>query len=624
MLGYGFKPNSTLDTSNSFDYSTVQELNEIEKMPIPNGNSTNISENGVDISSDLADYSKASNNLEQLKVIRGLLNKLNDYNNQIQPVDINNPIVADLLEKVNNYNTNTDYLSARDYVKNSVVSKLNQIISSPTNQVMATTPVDEPVDEWKNAVKLNQESRGIVKNTLSAYSPLSFFKQQYDAAVGKDDVGISANGLKVLFAEMSYYNNYFRNSFDSKNLQFDNHTFRKSFTVDGISYSSGAISDVAISDSQKADLMNILQLDESAFRDSDAATYLSGFVSLATDNAKELLMAKVNASAELASMHIYLMILGLTPTNIVNIMTSPIVEEVVNNMKDDIFTSDSVKLVPTIISNLRKQYKGDAIMLENIKGFNSIYSGAQEIKQLAKLLGSNQKISANMQEINKFLTTFETIIFTRENNYFGSSLKSISDGVATKKGVDKKAKFFDKFNVTLDSMVKTIIDNSNKRFTENDASEIKKILDRVRNVEVEIIDNSGNKVKRTVSVLGGEFDFRYYIHPTNGTYRQATKDYYNLIKDTFNIFDIIDTVPHFKELIGGLVKSHQILSMSSFKYNSAFNLLKDSVREYGDNIANSANDSVKRIMGNNGLPVKIEDSNMLGASNYVDRLMIAK
>ena len=32
------------------------------------------------------------------------------------------------------------------------------------------------------------------------------FKQQYQAAVGKKDVGIGANGLKVFFALSNYYN----------------------------------------------------------------------------------------------------------------------------------------------------------------------------------------------------------------------------------------------------------------------------------------------------------------------------------------------------------------------------------------------------------------------------------
>jgi len=42
----------------------------------------------------------------------------------------------------------------------------------------------------------------------------SYYKQQFDASVGKDDVGIFANGLKVFFALNTYYSNIYnkRNS----------------------------------------------------------------------------------------------------------------------------------------------------------------------------------------------------------------------------------------------------------------------------------------------------------------------------------------------------------------------------------------------------------------------------
>ena len=48
-------------------------------------------------------------------------------------------------------------------------------------------------------------------------------------------------------------------------------------------------------------------------------------------------MAKVNATVELASMHIYLMILGLTPEEISEIMTSPVIDEVIKRLEKNIF-----------------------------------------------------------------------------------------------------------------------------------------------------------------------------------------------------------------------------------------------------------------------------------------------
>ena len=65
----------------------------------------------------------------------------------------------------------------------------------------------------------------------------------------------------------------------------------------------------------------------------------------------------------------------------------------------------------------------------------------------------------------------------------------------------------------------------------------------------------------------------------NEDYKRITKEYYNLIKGTFNIFDVIDEVPHFRQMIQGLNMSHNILSASSVKYNSVHTVLLDSLKE---------------------------------------------
>jgi hypothetical protein len=44
------------------------------------------------------------------------------------------------------------------------------------------------------------------KERFSSVNGVGMFKQQYQAAVGKKDVGIGANGLKVFFALSNYYN----------------------------------------------------------------------------------------------------------------------------------------------------------------------------------------------------------------------------------------------------------------------------------------------------------------------------------------------------------------------------------------------------------------------------------
>jgi len=454
---------------------------------------------------------------------------------------------------------------------------------------------------------------------------LGMFKQQYEAAVGKDDVGISANGLKVFFALSNYYNKYYSEEFDENNFRYSDKTFIKQFKLNGKEYKIGGISDINISDIQKAKMMDILQLDGTSFRNSDAAMFLSGFTSAATDNAKILLMAKVNASVELAAMHIYLMTLGFEPEEIVDIMTSEIVEDVLKNLKDDIFTKNNVNIVPVILQKLKKQYDDEKnpIKLENLDAFTKIYLGAQEITKLARILGVNQKTSANIEEIHKFLTNFETLILARENDLFGSFNNHIKSNLATTYNSDQESKNTISYNKTLNEMIDKIISASSGRFDASDVSKkyIKDILKKASNIQVNYIDYNGDIKQKYVSILGGEFDYRYYIQPGNDNYVKTTKDYYNLIKDTFNVFDIIGSVSHFRGMIDSLIQSHHLLTLSSMKYSGAFNLLKDLVRKFGYNLKNNSNSDIKYLMGNDSFNIKITDKNINGILLYMDSIL---
>lgn len=657
LLGSGFKKDATFDTSSIFNYLVKDELDIIEKMPLPLGKTVTYSTNPQDLNLTEEFNTFKLNNAEILteEAITKMQGILNDSSIKDKSIYINKPslsVISSALVKIKNsnsefvtldqtedsnlknlflsiinaYNADTTYLKSENLVKNSIISKIKEIILSPTNQLLASTPVDEAMDEFKKAT----EHIGGNYN-ISGYSMLGMFKQQYDASVGKDDVGIAANGLKVFFALSSYYNNYYKsNSTDFSG--FDNKLFRKSMTINGTTYSFGSISDVSLSDSQKASLMNVLQLSNADFRNSDAATYLSGFTSAATDNAKELIMAKLNASVELASVHIYLMILGLTPKEIVNVMTSPIVTEIVNLLDDDIFTKEDAPSVFKAIGILSGKYikSKNNYMLTELESFKSMFNGAQELKHLAKLLGVNQKTSAKIQEIHNFLGTFEKIIFSRENAIFGEELLRLKTDLATTAEIDKSSLSPINYTNTLQFATEKIIENSNGRFSELDKPKIIELLKQCSNVKVQYIDYNGQTKTRSVSILGGEFDYRYYVYPgsqlENGTkfndnYRDLTKKYYNLIKDTFNVFDVIDSVPHFKGMIDSVIQTHLLLSLSSFKYNASFNLLKDFTRNYGYNIKDIDNVNVKFLMGNRGLPLVVGDNEFTRMSLYVDNMI---
>lgn len=632
ILGSGFNGNGHFDGWSSINnYSTKEQLDEIEKLPLPNGEEEfELGTIGPDITGELIAFHNANTNAEGNELSADTIKSLNKAlrkvgKNLVVSIDLDKILdlypgqekaitdsITKLRKLITDHNGYKGYLRAKEAVKNSVVSRIKQIISMPSNQILATTPVD--VQVWHDAAKLALDKKTTPPMQLSSYDMFSYYKQQRDAAVGKDDVGIAANGLKAMFALSSYFNNYYDNNFETgvENLRRSLKTFKKDFKFTdekGVvtEFTPAAVSDVNLNQAQK-ELLKLAISDFETYR-TNSAIALSSFTSAATDNAKELLMAKINANVELASMHIYLLILGFTPNQIANIMTSDVVEEIIEGLEVNIFFSDHTPKVNMIIGTLIDKYKKDPVKSMNLKSIQDIFQGAQETKILARMLSANQKTSANTKELNKFLTNFETAMYAREHTVFGEKLvdfefwDTYKDSIDTTKAASAKNKF--------DKLVALVFEKNNQ-------------LDPVK--DKKYVEDTLEKAYK-MGVAGGKFDFREYIDAKDLNYKIVTKNYYNLIKNTFNMFDIIEEVPHFREMINGIILSHNMLKATSVKYNAVYDILKTTVRENANRIVFSnpeKNKNVKNQMGNKALSPIINDMVVTKCLTGVDIILKSK
>jgi len=611
ILGSSFSGNGQFNTWGSIDnYSSIEQLHELEKLPLPNATIVELVEGGLDLTEDFikfyANPSLAFNEFsaEQLKVLNTILRKINNVNvKQLSEknhppittgisINGNEELLKGFVVILNNFNKNKKHLYNNESLKNLTASTIKQVISSPSNYLLANTPIN--IDDWHQAAKEALSKKTKPPTILSMYDMFSMYKQQRDAAVGKDDVGIAANGLKAFFALSTYYNSYFNNFFENKAdaLRQSNKTFSKQFNFinNGVvtPYKLGMIADVNIQQKQITSLQK--SIGDFELRRTNAALALSGFTSAATDNAKELLMAKINANVELASMHIYLMILGFTPTQVANIMTNDVMEDVIDALEVNAFFNPKKPVVATIFTKLIKEY-GDENpeKVQNAKTLKEIFQGAQEVKVLAKFLSVNQKTSANIQEINKYLSNFETAVYARENHVFSNNVADLNFWMNNKDSKDlvKVAEA----NTKLDKLIGLIFKYNTSLDASLDVAYVKKTLLKAGQL----------------NIIGGNFDFQIYFKPENVLYREATKEYYNLIKSTFNIFDVIDDLPHFREMINGLALTHEILLKSSVKYNTAFSLIKTTIRENSHRIVSNSSNIVNQF-GNPSFYPKITDN----------------
>ena len=449
-------------------------------------------------------------------------------------------------------------------------SNVHYIYDSKQAHILGNT---SDLNKFKEFVKTNKNK---AESLPSPYDVVSYYNMQYNATVGKEDVGIAANGVKAFFGLTDYYNNFFKNldpNIELEQLQRSNELFNKSFTFynslgEPLNFNISTISDTQIGRIQRELLNSIIEGYNPQY--SNAALILSGLLSAATDNAKELLMAKVNATTDLASMHIYLAILGLSIDQIVEIMTSDVVEDVIDARKNNTFENEFGKSMENVFIDLKKAYKGDTTKLHNLNIFIDLYNGSKELTALSGLFGVNQKRKANTFEIYKFLSRFDKIFDKTNTEVLGGDQKNIPS-------IDSK-----------EDIISKVIDKIAERnkLLSNDRNYIREVLFRAMEIPVKYQDYDGTTKEKNVNLLKEGLDFRLYISDEN--YKSRVIEYYNLIKNTFNVFDIIEKVPHFREMINSLILSHNILLKSSKKYNFVFNTTKD-VMNIGNKLIRSFN-----------------------------------
>ena len=250
----------------------------------------------------------------------------------------------------------------------------------PSNQVASYSPISFGVyEDIKKSLS--------AEYSLSLYDGYTMLMQQEQNAVGKKVIGIAATGLKNYFGLVKYYNDYYEKASNSnEGLKLtDNAYFLRQFTlVDAETgkpkqYTINKIAGINLNEKANAILKSTLLetlksasyetkdgnklseedinkiVDNLITLDKDAALDISSILSLATDNAKELMLAKINAGIDFAGMHIYLAILGIDTEVVAKYMTSPEALAIKKGLSRDFFTEDKFPSVIVKLSQLQSK-----------------------------------------------------------------------------------------------------------------------------------------------------------------------------------------------------------------------------------------------------------------------------
>ena len=184
-----------------------------------------------------------------------------------------------------------------------------KIAADPANQIQAMTSVDsttrpmkEQGNKSKKATALANRGPGNWVNKIEAIN---------ENSVGKDCIAICATGIKV-FTAATFTNNYILNSVPEMQeyLPFKVKSERNA-DGDEVNVTRKLLANVKAKNPNTVTNEEVYELLLSVNDDVDAALVLSALLSLSTDNAKELQLSKLNATAEMIGMYIYGISIGM-------------------------------------------------------------------------------------------------------------------------------------------------------------------------------------------------------------------------------------------------------------------------------------------------------------------------
>lgn len=266
-------------------------------------------------------------------------------NEMVLDVDLYDKIENGIIEAIDKHNTylkNNSKAKNDRILKNFAVTSLLNIIKNPVNLREAQSSVDVMTSTAKNLTKASPKNA--VQKTFTPGNVFNKIQSINENMVGKDGIAICATGLKSFFALTHMYNTVLN---DENTSNEEKEALMCKVTIGGKTYRGLANVNAnqelmeSLADAENGNfttLQNYLLAQE---WESDAANEASAFLSLSTDNAKELALAKLNAGTQTLGMYLYGLSLGVPVDTLFKIMTSPLAFRLVELAKGDIFSGNS-------------------------------------------------------------------------------------------------------------------------------------------------------------------------------------------------------------------------------------------------------------------------------------------
>lgn len=550
-------------------------------------------------------------------------------------VDLYDKIENGIIEAIDKHNTylkNNSKAKNDRILKNFAVTSLLNIIKNPVNLREAQSSVDVMTSTAKNLTKASPKNA--VQKTFTPGNVFNKIQSINENMVGKDGIAICATGLKSFFALTHMYNTVLN---DENTSNEEKEALMCKVTIGGKTYRGLANVNAnqelmeSLADAENGNfttLQNYLLAQE---WESDAANEASAFLSLSTDNAKELALAKLNAGTQTLGMYLYGLSLGVPVDTLFKIMTSPFAFRLVELAKGDIFSGNSG--CGTIIGALDYLHRDPLDQLARFNTFDlSTYNEGKPKDQ--KILGPADFAWQLLQ--NSIIDDYnEKQPLLRQLAHWSNAIQLIEDLRSKVNQISSVIQTEDEFNLystlynqALDFMEQYIADvklelNSGNYDTvygksviatdletlalgADEYKEIGKILRLNQEVKTNALDlqnqvaNIEEVITRRLRQLARvENRGSYYSHGAtedelknpdkykidlekflyDEVYQQEKIVQYDRIKQSYNVLRVLTTDPQYKGYMETLYMAHQGLLNKQLKYRFTVGKIADFIQK---------------------------------------------
>lgn len=496
-------------------------------------------------------------------------------------------IFDELQNIVNKHNLYFDKLSKYSLskvVNNYTMYSMYRTIADPVNLIQAQTSVDSTTSPLKSVA--NQSLEGKEAKFRTPGNAFNKFQSIVENQVGKQGIGICAVGLKGFFG-LTQYNNYLLNYGTSEQqerlLLGSDH---KGYIIGGKTYK--LLANIRSKDPNSITNDDVLEALASVTNDNDSALVLSALLSLSTDNAKELALSKLNASTKTIGMYVYGISIGMDFRDVAKILMSDVGSIITTLLDNDVFSGregySRVKYVfdyfnkgPIRLLNkfdVGRDLNGDTIA-SPLKHFERSF--AREIEEskdkdgkqlplaiaLSKFARSNSDLAYKLNTIEKFRQYYSGQS-AYANELYNQLVDFVEDYIRQAHVIGQHEDIYNDMQTLSDGAEEMRSLGALLSLNQGIKTNPEGLLNQVNLIERAIYDKTGD--------LEDLVDLNRFVF--DAQYRQNCIQKYEEVKHSFNIYDVVSTVPHFMGYLQTLAIALREVS-GSYKFRSTKTLVLD-------------------------------------------------